>query len=160
MYLWPNYGSGFQTFYTSPQSRSYPCLIRVVPYGFMVYLDPGARYMVYLQPQQRMVPSKSPLQISNKHIIFSFHKSLFKKALLSHFLGQQRGYPRMIAFLCPFQGFPQVQYSCKTLKMLTVPNMDPQTIKTQVLYSLTKKVETNDAQTTRRPPMVHLDPDG
>ena len=66
----------------------------------------------------------------------------------------------MIAFLCPFQGFPQVQYSCKTLKMLTVPNMDPQTIKTQVLYSLTKKVETNDAQTTRRPPMVHLDPDG
>ena len=139
VYLWPNYGSGFQTFYTSPQSRSYPCLIRVVPYGFMVYLDPGARYMVYLQPQQRMVPAKSPLQISNKNIIFSFHKSLFKKALLSHFLGQQRGYPRMISFLCPFQGFPQVQYSCKTLKMLTAPNMDPQTLKTQVLYSLTKK---------------------
>ena len=30
-----------------------------------------------------------------------------------------------------------------------------------LLNSLTKKkVETNDAQTTRRPPMVHLDPDG
>ena len=105
VYLWPNYASGFQTFYTSPQSRSYPCLIRVVPYGFMVYLDPGARCMVYLQPQQRMVPSKSPLQISNQNVIFSFHKSLFKKALLSHFLGQQRGYPRMISFLCPFPRF-------------------------------------------------------
>jgi hypothetical protein len=96
--LWPSFGGGFQTFYTSPQSRSYPCLIRVVPYGFMVYLDPGARCMVYLQPQQRMVPSKSPLQISNQHVIFSFHKSLFKKALLSHFLGRQRGYPEWCHF--------------------------------------------------------------
>ena len=142
MYLWPSYGSSFQTFYTSPQSRSYPCLVRVVPYGFMVYLDPGARCMVYLQPQQRMVPSKSPLEISNQNVIFSFHKSLLKKALLSHFLGQQRGYPRMISFLCPFQGFPQVQYSCKTLKMLTAPNMDPsnpQNTGLMLLNSLTKK---------------------
>ena len=36
----------------------------------------------------------------------------------------------MISFLCPFQGFPQAQYSYKTLKMLTAPNMDPQTLKT------------------------------
>ena len=117
-------------------------LIRVVPYGFMVYLDPGATCLVYLQPQQRMVQSKSPLQISSQNVIFSFHKSLFKKALLSRFLGKQRGYPRMISFLCPFQGFPQAQYSCMTLKMLTAPNMDPQTLKTQVLCSLTKKSRT------------------
>ena len=38
--------------------------------------------------------------------------------------------------------------------------MDPQTLKTQVFCSLPKIVETDDAQTTRRPPMVHLDPDG
>ena len=135
IYFWgTSHGSGFQTFYTSPerrsypclpQSRSYPCLVRVVPYCFMVYLDPGARCMVYLQPQQRMVPSKSPLQISNQNVIFSFHKSL-QKGSSEFFLGKQRGYPRMILFLCSFQGFPQVQYSCKTLKMLTAPNMDPQ----------------------------------
>ena len=140
--LWPSFGGGFQTFYTSLQSRSYPCLIRVVPYGFMVYLDPGATCLVYLQPQQRMVQSKSPLQISSQNVIFSFHQSLFKKTLLSRFLGKQRGYPRMISFLCPFQGFPQAQYSCRTLKMLTAPNMDPQTLKTQVLCSLTKKSRT------------------
>ena len=63
----------------------------------------------------------------------------------------------MILFLCSFQGFPQVQYSCKTLKMLTAPNMDPQNTG---LVFLNKKIETNDAQTTRRPPMVYLDPDG
>ena len=91
--FWHALASGFQTFYTSPQSRSYPCLSGVVPHGFMVYLDPGARYMVYLQPQQRMVPSKSPLQSSNQNGIFSFHKSLFKKALLSHFLANKGGTP-------------------------------------------------------------------
>ena len=90
-----------KTFYTSPQSRSYPCLVRVVPYGFMVYLDPGARCMVYLQPQQRMVPSKSPLQISIQNVIFLFTSLYSKKALLSHFLGRQRGYPRMISFFVP-----------------------------------------------------------
>ena len=114
----------------------------------MVYLDPGARYLVYLQPQQRMVPSKSPLQISNQNVIFSFHKSLFKKALLSCFLGKQRGYPRMILFLCSFQGFPQVQYSCRTLQMLKAPNMDPQN--TGLVFLNHKKGEPNDAQTTRR----------
>ena len=139
MYLWPNYGSGFQTFYTSPQSRSYPCLVRVVPYGFMVYLDPGATCLVYLQPQQRMVQSQSPLQISNQNVIFSFHKSLFKKALLSHFFGPTKGVPQNDFISVPFPRFPQVQYSCKTFKMLTAPNMDPQTLKTQVLCSLTKK---------------------
>ena len=69
------------------------------PIVFTVYLDPGARCMIYLQPQQRMVPSKIPVQISNQNIMFFFHKSLFKKALLSHFLGQQRGYPRMISLI-------------------------------------------------------------
>ena len=61
-----------------------------------------------------------------------FLTSLFKKALRSRFLGKQRG-------CAPFQGYPQVQYSCKTLMMLTAPNMDPQTIKIRLLYSLTKK---------------------
>ena len=61
---------------------------KVVPYG-----------LVYLRPQLRVVPSKSPLQMPNKtwHF-FSFHNSLFKKALLSHFLGQQRGYPEWFHF--------------------------------------------------------------
>ena len=76
------------------------------PYGFMVYLDPGARCMVYLQPQKRICYHPSPpWRFQTKIVIVSFNKSLFKKALLSHFLGQQRGYPRMISFLCPLPRF-------------------------------------------------------
>ena len=105
VYLWPNYGSGFQTFYTSPQSRSYPCLIRVVPYGFMVYLDLGARYMVYLQPQQRMVPSKSPLQISNKNIIFFFSQVSIQKGSSESFFGPTKGVPQNDFIFVPFPRF-------------------------------------------------------
>ena len=46
--------------------------------------------------------------------------------------------------------------------MLTAPNMDPPASNPQntaLVFLNQKKVETNDAQTTRRPPMVHLDPD-
>ena len=59
----------------------------------MVYLDPGARCLVYLRPQQRMVPSKSPLQISNQNVVFSFHKSL-QKGSSELFFGKTKGVPQ------------------------------------------------------------------
>ena len=98
---------------------------------------------------------RSPCRFQTKISCFSFHTSLFKKALLSHFLGQQRGYPRMIFMFVPLPRLSQVQYSCKTLKMLTATNMDPQN--KGFVFLSQKKVETNDAKATRR---AHLDPDG
>ena len=108
VYLWPSYGSGFQTFHKSPQSRSYPCLVRVVPYGFMVYLDPGARCLVYLQPQQRMVPSKSPLQISNQNVIFFFSQVSIQKGSSESFFGPTQGVPQNnFIFVPPSKVFPR-----------------------------------------------------
>ena len=96
VYLWPSFGSNVQTFYTSHHSRAFHVWWRWSP---MVHIDPGARCIVYLQQQQRMVPSKLPSSIAKENDIFSFHKSLFKNALLSHFLGQQTGYPRRASYL-------------------------------------------------------------
>ena len=67
----------------------------------MVHIDPGAGGIVYVQPKHGMVPSKLHCRFWKKNSIFSFHKSLFKKALLSHFLGQQRGYPRTASHVWP-----------------------------------------------------------
>ena len=157
---WPSFGGGFQTFYTSPQSRSYPCLIRVVPYGFMVYLDRVLDTWSIFNHNKGWYHPSPPCRFQTKMSFFLFTSLYSKRLFWVIFWANKGGAPEWFHFCAPFQGFPQVQYSCKTLKMLTAPNMDPQTIKTQVLYSLKKEVETNDAQTTRRPPMVHLDPDG
>ena len=120
--LWPKFGGGFQSFHTSPQSRSYPCLMRMVPYC----LDPGARCMVYLQPQERMVPSKIPVQISIQNITFFFSQVSTQKGSSESSFGPTKGVPQNDFMFVPLPRFSQVQYSCKTLKMLTATNMDPQ----------------------------------
>ena len=69
---------------------------------------------------------------------FFLFTSLYSKRLFWVIFWANTGTPEWFHFCAPFQGFPQVQYSCKTLKMLTAPNMDPQTLKTQVFCSLPK----------------------
>ena len=80
VYLWPNYGSGFQTFYTSPQSRSYPCLVRVVPYGFMVYLDPGASAWSIFNHKKEWYHPSPPWRFQTKISLFLL-TSLYSKRL-------------------------------------------------------------------------------
>ena len=133
-----------KTFHTSPQSRSYPCLMRMVPYC----LDPGARCMVYLQPQERMVPSKIPVQISIQNITFFFSQVSIQKGSSESFFGPTKGVPQNDFMFVPLPKFSQVQHSCKTLKMLTATNMDPQN--KGFVFLSQKKVETNDAKATRR----------
>ena len=133
-----------------PKSRSYPCLMREwFPIVFMVYLDPGARCMIYLQPQQRMVPSKIPVQISNQNIMHLFFSQVsIQKGSSESFFGPTKGVPQNDFMFVPLPRFSQVQYSCKTLKMLTATNMDPQN--KGFVFLSEKKVETNDAKATRR----------
>ena len=114
----------------------------------MVYLDPGARCMVYLQPQQRMVPSKIPVQISNQNIMLFFSQVSIQKGSSESFFGPTKGVPQNDFMFVPLPRFSQVQYSCKTLKMLTATNMDPQN--KGFVFLSQKKVETNDAKATRR----------
>ena len=114
----------------------------------MVYLDPGARCMIYLQPQRRMVPSKIPVQISNQNIMLFFSHVSIQKGSSESFFGPTKGVPQNDFMLVPLPRFSQVQYSGKTLKMLTATSMDPQN--KGFVFLSQQKVETNNARATRR----------
>ena len=92
----------------------------------MLHLDPGGEGVVYVktscgsgfktlkttrqklpQPVVFMVDDSGYLWFWKRIASFSFHKSLFKKALLSHVLGQQRGYPRTASYVWPLPRFSQ-----------------------------------------------------
>ena len=70
--------------------------------------------------------SSFPRWLPKKITLFSFHKSLFKNALLSHFWASKGGTPEGFHICDLFQGFPNDQHFWKTLKVSTAPNIDPQ----------------------------------
>ena len=57
---------------------------------------------------------------------FFFSQVSIQKGSSESFFGPTKGVPQNDFIFVPLsKGFPQVQYSCKTLKTLTAPNMDP-----------------------------------
>ena len=79
---------------------------------------------------------------------FFFSQVSIQKGSSESFFGPTKGVPQNDFMFVPLPRFSQVQYSCKTLKMLTATNMDPQN--KGFVFLSQKKVETNDAKAARR----------
>ena len=67
-----------------------------------------------------------PLADFQQKYHFFFSQVSIQKGSSESFFGPTKGVPQNDFIFVPLsKGFPQVQYSCKTLKTLTAPNMDP-----------------------------------
>ena len=92
----------------------------------MVHIDPGAGGIVYVQPQQRMVPSTLPLPFLKKNSNFFSSQVSIQKGSSESFFGPTKGVPQdgfIFVTLCKV--FPRPRIFLETSKISKAPNMDP-----------------------------------
>ena len=97
--------------------------MKVVIYGSH---RPGAGGIVYVQPQQRMVPSTLSLLFLKKNSIFFSSQVSIQKGSSESFIGPTKGVPQDGSILVNLSKvFPRPRMFWKTSKSSKAPNIDP-----------------------------------